>query len=149
MKRFGMFVMSTALVGILAGCGQDEDVPTEAVLPEPIEVELTVPEQGNVDEPVVITTLVTQGEEHVDDASEVEYEIWEEGKKEDSIHVETTNDKEGIYSAENTFETDGLYNVQVHVTARGMHVMPEKQIQIGEASQHADEHRKRTRRPIA
>lgn len=140
MKRFGMLVMSTAMIGILAGCGQDEDVPTEAVLPEPIEVELTVPEQGNVNEPVTLTTLVTQGEENVEDASEVEYEIWEEGKKEDSIHVETTNDKEGIYSAENTFETDGLYHVQVHVTARGMHIMPEKQIQIGEATQHADEH---------
>lgn len=140
MKRFGMLVMSTAMIGILAGCGQDDDVPTEAVLPEPIDVELTVPEQGNANEPVTITTLVTQGEETVDDASEVEYEIWEEGKKEDSIHVETTNEKEGIYSAETTFETDGMYHVQVHVTARDMHVMPEKQIQIGDATHHADGH---------
>ncbi|ARJ38104.1 hypothetical protein CSV71_07625 [Sporosarcina sp. P21c] len=140
MKRFGMFAMSTALIGILAGCGQDDKVPTEAVLPDPIEVELTVPEKGNVNEPVTITTHVTQGEENVDDASEVEYEIWEEGKKEDSIHVETTNDKEGIYSAENTFESDGIYHVQVHVTARGMHVMPEKQIQIGDASDQSDGH---------
>ncbi|PID15367.1 hypothetical protein CSV63_06155 [Sporosarcina sp. P34] len=138
MKRFGMFVMSTAMIGILAGCGQDKEVPTEAVLPEPIEVELTVPEQGNVNESVFITTHVTQGEENVDDASEVEYEIWEEGKKEDSIHVESTHEKEGIYSVENIFETDGIYHVQVHVTARGMHVMPKKQIQIGDASPQSD-----------
>ncbi|ARD47295.1 hypothetical protein SporoP37_03530 [Sporosarcina sp. P37] len=140
MKRFGMLVMSTAMITALAGCGQKEEVPTEAALPEPIEVELTVPEQANANEPVTLTTLVTQGDEKVEDASEVEYEIWEEGKKEDSIHVETTNDKEGIYSAETTFETDGMYHVQVHVTARDMHVMPEKQIQIGESAQHSDGH---------
>ncbi|PIC97451.1 hypothetical protein CSV69_00590 [Sporosarcina sp. P26b] len=140
MKRLSMLVMSTAMIGILAGCGQDDDVPTEAVLPEVIDVELTVPEQGIANEPVTLTTLVTQGEEKVDDASEVEYEIWEEGKKEDSILVETTNEKEGIYSAETTFDTDGMYHVQVHVTARDMHVMPEKQIQIGDATHQSDEH---------
>ncbi|WP_303969498.1 FixH family protein [Sporosarcina ureae] len=140
MKRLSMLVMSTAMIGILAGCGQDDDVPTEAVLPEVIDVELTVPEQGNANEPVTLTTLVTQGEEKVDDASEVEYEIWEEGKKEDSILVETTNEKNGIYSAETTFETDGMYHVQVHVTARDMHVMPEKQIQIGDATHQSDGH---------
>lgn len=139
MKRFGMLVMSTVMIGILAGCGQD-DVPTDAAIPEPIEVELTVPEQGNANEPVTLTTHVTQDGENVEDASEVEYEIWEEGKKEESIHVETSNDKEGIYSAETIFETDGMYHVQVHVTARDMHIMPEKMIQIGDTAHHPDEH---------
>lgn len=139
MKRFAMLFMSTAIIGALAGCGQD-DVPTDAAIPEPIEVDLTVPEQGNSNESVTITTHVTQDGENVEDASEVEYEIWEEGKKEDSIHVETSNDKEGIYSAETTFETDGMYHVQVHVTARDMHIMPEKIIQIGEAANQPDEH---------
>ena len=139
MKRFGMLLMSTAIIGALAGCGQD-DVPTDAAIPEPIEVDLTVPEQGNSNEPVTITTHVMQDGENVEDASEVEYEIWEEGKKEDSILVETSNDKEGIYSADTTFETDGMYHVQVHVTARDMHIMPEKTIQIGDATNHPDEH---------
>ena len=141
MKRFGMFMMGTAMVAALAGCGQDEEVPTEVSLPEPIEVDLTVPEQGAVNESIMLTTHVTQDGENVEDASEVEYEIWEEGKKEDSVLIETTNDKEGIYSAETTFETDGTYHVQVHVTARDMHVMPEKQIQIGDRdAHHADGH---------
>ena len=76
MKRFRMLIMGTAVMGMLAGCGQDKDVPTEAVLPEVIDVELTVPEQGNANEPITLTTLVTQGEEKVEDASEVQYEIW-------------------------------------------------------------------------
>ncbi|PIC65131.1 hypothetical protein CSV79_02375 [Sporosarcina sp. P13] len=133
MKRFGILTLSIVMTALLAACGQD-DVPTEAELPEPIEVELTVPVTADVMEPVTLTTLVTQGEEKVEDATEVEYEIWQEGKKEDSISVETTNDKEGLYSATTTFENNGVYHVQVHVTARDMHVMPVKQIQIGEVN---------------
>ncbi|AXH99563.1 hypothetical protein DV702_07250 [Sporosarcina sp. PTS2304] len=145
MKRFGILVAGVTLTAFLTACGQEDEVPTEAALPEPIEVELTVPESADVMAPVTLTTLVTQGEEKVEDATEVEYEIWLEGKKDDSIHVETTNDKEGIYSAETTFESDGIYHVQVHVTAREMHVMPEKKIQIGDAvaSDQAEVHESR------
>ncbi|MDV6377977.1 FixH family protein [Sporosarcina sp. GW1-11] len=132
MKRFGILTIGVVMTALLAACGQEDDVPTEAALPEPIEVELTVPETAEVMEPVTLTTLVTQGEEKVEDATEVEYEIWQEGKKEDSIHIDTSNDKGGLYSATTTFENDGVYHVQVHVTAREMHVMPEKKIQIGE-----------------
>lgn len=143
MKRFVIFMLGVAMLAVVAACGKEEDVPTDAALPEPLEVELTVPEQAEANESVTVSALVTQGDEEVEDATEVEFEIWEEGKKDDSIHVESTNEKKGIYSAETTFEQDGIYHVQVHVTARGMHVMPEKQIQIGEAqaeSEAADHH---------
>lgn len=133
MKRFVIFMLGVAMLAVVAACGKEEDVPTDAALPEPLEVELTVPEQAEANEPVTVSALVMQGDEEVEDATEVEFEIWEEGKKDDSIHVESTNEKKGIYSAETTFEQDGIYHVQVHVTARGMHIMPEKQIQIGEA----------------
>lgn len=126
--------MGIVLTAFLAACGQDDPVPTDVALPEPIEVELTVPETADTMEPVKLTTLVTQGAEKVEDATEVEYEIWQEGKKEDSIFIETTNDKGGIYSAETTFARDGTYQVQVHVTARAMHVMPVKQIHIGDVA---------------
>ncbi|WP_342536005.1 FixH family protein [Sporosarcina sp. FSL K6-3508] len=133
MKRFVIFMLGVAMLAVVAACGKEEDVPTDAALPEPLEVELTVPEQAEANEPVTVSALVMQGNEEVEDATEVEFEIWEEGKKDDSIHVESTNEKKGIYSAETTFEQDGIYHVQVHVTARGMHIMPEKQIRIGEA----------------
>lgn len=142
MKRFAILLMSIALLAFLAACNKEEEVPTDAELPEPIEVELTVPEHADPNEAVKLSALVTQGDEKVEDASEVEYEIWEEGKKDDSIHIEATNEKEGVYSTETSFETAGTYHVQVHVTARSMHVMPEKQIVIGhmEEEHDADHH---------
>lgn len=139
MKRLGIFTASAALTIFLTACGQDE-IPTEAQPPEPIEVQLIVPEHAEAGEAVTVSALVTQGEEKVEDASEVEYEIWEEGKKEDSIHIPSNNEKQGVYTAETTFETDGLYNVQVHVTAREMHVMPTQQITVGSAAENHEHH---------
>ncbi|WP_301108721.1 FixH family protein [Sporosarcina sp.] len=138
MKRFGILFMAVAMTGALAACSQEEDVPTDAELPEILEVELTVPEQAEAGESVELSALVTQGDEKVDDASEVSYEVWEDGKKDTSIHIESTNENDGRYTAIMTFDHDALYTVQVHVTAREMHIMPEKQIQIGEASAHHD-----------
>ncbi|GKV64688.1 MULTISPECIES: FixH family protein [unclassified Sporosarcina] len=139
MKRFGILLMSVMLTGALAACSQEEDVPTDAELPEILEVELIVPEQANAGDSVELSALVTQGDEKVADASEVSYETWKDGEKENSIHVEATNEKDGTYTAVTTFPDDGLYTVQVHVTAREMHIMPEKQIQIGEVQEHLDD----------
>lgn len=40
--------------------------------------------------------------------------------------MDSTNAKEGLYTAETTFDHDGLFHIQVHVDARGMHTMPKK-----------------------
>lgn len=131
--------ISTALIALLVtGCGQnDKDVNAiedEEVVVEPITVELTVPETGEAGEAVQLAAAVTQGDEKVTDASEVEYEIWEDGKKEDSWKVKSEQKTDGLYEAKAKFEHDGLYHVQVHVTARDMHTMPMKEITIGTGS---------------
>ena len=147
-KRY--LVASTALIALLAtGCGQgdaDTAVMDEDVEVIPIAVDLTVPETGEADENIPLSAEVTQGDEQVADAQEVEYEIWEEGKKEDSWMVESEQTEDGIYDGEATFDHDGLFHVQVHVIARDMHTMPISEITIGEgapegdASEDAEEH---------
>lgn len=47
-------------------------------------------------------------------------------KKEESSLIEAKNNNDGTYDAETTFEHDGVFTVQVHVTARGLHTMPKK-----------------------
>ncbi|WOV83305.1 FixH family protein [Sporosarcina jeotgali] len=128
--------ISTALIALLAtGCAQnDEDTNAstdEEVSLVPISVDLTVPETGEAGETVQLSAAVTQGDEKVTDANDVEYEIWEEGKKEDSWMVKSEQKTDGVYEADAKFDHDGLYHVQVHVTARDMHTMPMKEITIG------------------
>lgn len=132
MKRGSWFFV--LIVSLLVACGgeeleglQDNDVP------EMVEVEIILPEIEPGEE-MVLQTKVTQGEENVDDAQEVEFEIWEHGNKEESDMISGDHQGEGIYKISYTFAKDGIYNVTSHVTARGMHVMPTEQVIVGDVS---------------
>src|SRR5690606_32173856 len=107
---------------------QDDEVP--AIL----EVQLDVAEHVEVDEKTNLKAVVTQGDEEVADADEVQFEIWEEGKKEESRMIDAVNNQDGTYEAETIFDHDGNFTVQVHVTARGMHNMPKQTVTVGEGA---------------
>jgi hypothetical protein len=143
MKKISLFVLVGFLALIIAACGnsnEDNGAKEDEKL-EAIEAKLDVPEKGEKGETVSLSTKVTQGEENVEDAGEVKYEIWKNGHKEESEMIEAKHDKEGVYKAEKTFEEDGMYTVQVHVTARDMHTMPKAEIAIGEVEveEHGEE----------
>lgn len=134
-KRVKMVGVMIGL-SLLAACGKEPDNGS-AVEVLPLEVELTVIEQADVGDTVMMEALVTYGDEKVSDADKVVYEVWEEGKKDDSVMIDSVNEKDGTYTAETSFEHDGLFNVQVHVDAKDLHTMPLKQVTVGEGA-HAD-----------
>ncbi|CAG9619952.1 FixH family protein [Sutcliffiella rhizosphaerae] len=115
---------------LLLGC---TSAPEENTMLEIVEVEIDLPSNVNEGETLHIRSHITHGEENVEDAQEVQLEIWnvEEGKEAsellDAEHVGDGN-YEGIYS----FGKKGIYRVQSHVTARDMHVMPTKQVVVGD-----------------
>ncbi|WP_082193856.1 FixH family protein [Bacillus sp. 37MA] len=82
---------------------------------------------------------LTQDQENVEDAEDVQFEIWKANSQEESELIEAKYEKEGIYSVKKTFQEDRIYYVQTHVTARGMHVMPKKQFVVGNVSEEAEE----------
>lgn len=133
MKKFvGLSLFLCTLI-ILTACNKDE-VIEDTGAPVPIAVDLSVTEKVAVNETVIMEAIVTQGDEKVEDAYEVTYEVWEEGKKSESEMIESTNEKNGLYSAETSFDHDGVFNVQVHVTARDMHMMPKAVVTVGEGA---------------
>src|SRR5690625_140540 len=86
LKRTYFIVTSIIFVCflVLTACGGSngaDDLLDESI---PIEVELEVPESADPNEEVTFTSIVTQGDDLVDDATEVIYEIWLEGQKEES-----------------------------------------------------------------
>ncbi|GAE32602.1 hypothetical protein JCM9152_4141 [Halalkalibacter hemicellulosilyticusJCM 9152] len=123
------------MVGLLVACAGEEqgDIQNDGV-PEVVEVDIMLPEIVPGEE-VILQTKVTQGNENVDDAEEVEFEVWKHGKKDESDMISGEHQGDGIYEISYTFVDDGVYNVTSHVTARGMHVMPTKQVIVGDVSE--------------
>jgi YtkA-like len=117
--------------GLLLGCSANNDETEDAKDIHPIEVTIELPEKGDVNEEIELKAIVTQNKEKVADADEVMFEVWEDGKKDESTMVEGTNNEDGTYTAPYTFDRDGVFVVQAHVTARGMHNMPKQTITIG------------------
>lgn len=133
------------LLMLTAACSQGEqttDGPTDETLLEPIEVDLQAPEQVEPHTEVTLQAVVTQAGEYVDDASEVEFEFWEEGFEDDSEMISADHLGEGTYAVEKTFDKEGIYYVYSHVTARDMHRMPKAKIVVGNPDVEAsvDEH---------
>ncbi|GIP26135.1 hypothetical protein J23TS9_12650 [Paenibacillus sp. J23TS9] len=94
----------------------------------------TSPDKPALNLPVEISASVSQGGEAVNDAKEVEFELWKWGE----TNHETLQGKhqgEGVYSIEKEFPTEGIYYVVAHVSARGMHNMPRRQLVVGNVSE--------------
>lgn len=136
MKKF-LFLLTLIL---LAACGHNENEQSEKGEVEvyPLEVDLQVPEQGETNQEISLKAMVTYGDEKVENANEVQFEVWKDGEKEKSEIVEAPHVGNGIYEISYTFKEDGIYFVQSHVTAKDQHNMPKKQIIIG--SKTGEEH---------
>lgn len=134
MKRLVLVVVIGLVMGIVTACGKEDDHEVIAEPPEleQISVELTVTNEVDVDETVHMSSLVKIGDRKIDDADEVVYEIWEEGKKDESVTIDSVNEGEGIYTAETSFDEDGLFHIQVHATAEMQHSMPIETVTVGD-----------------
>lgn len=139
MKKFKILSLLFLALLIVSACGNKEDQDqADTELPEFVEVKLTVtPEHGQANEPIVFEAKVTQGEENVEDADEVKFEIWR-AKDENHEKVTVKHAEDGIYRLEKSFSQEGTYYIISHVTARDMHNMPKKEFVIGTASEPED-----------
>lgn len=117
-----------ALPFLLFGCG-DEKLQTDA--PAIVEVDIQTAELLSAGEPIQLAARITQGEEAVEDADEVKFEVWESGLRDEGEMVYGELTEDGVYAAEYTFDHDGVYYMYAHTTARGLHVMPKQQLVVG------------------
>lgn len=146
MKKLGSFVSILSMAIVLAACGQDNAKETEnnstaeETQVKTLDVALDTPEQVEKGEKVTFSATVTQGDEKVDDADEVLFEVWKEGSKEKSEMIEAAHNGDGVYSAEKQLDEAGKYFVQSHVTARDLHTMPKNEIIVGSEDEAAASH---------
>lgn len=130
MKKLGAVLIPILL---LVGC---TSAPEEKTTLKVVKVETELPADVQIKEEIVIQTHVTQGDENVEDAKEVQIEIWNvEQGKENSDRIDAEHNGDGVYVVKHFFEKKGIYRIQSHVTARDMHVMPTKQLVVGDFTQ--------------
>lgn len=132
-NKFGMIILVLALA-VLTACGDNSDDANELKM---LDVDFSLPETADVDETVELKATVTYGDDMVMDADQMDFEYWEEEdeEREDSTLVEGENNEDGTYTAEVSFDKDGVYEIYAHTTAEGLHTMPKKQIEIGDISE--------------
>lgn len=141
MKKISILLLFSLPLFILAACGEDNtegDIDTDLSELKQLEVALDVTEEADINETVEMNAAVTHGDEDVDDADEVVFEVWEESDQDNSEMIDSTNNDDGSYSAETTFDHDGLFHIQSHVTARETHTMPEKEVTVGDGGDYDD-----------
>ncbi len=145
-KVFGFVIV--LMLGMLVACGSDAEKEEEGQTDElaMLDVEFIVPETAEPGEQITLEAIVTYGEAYVEDADEVMFEYWLKGHEDDSAKVEGVHQENGKYTADVTFEEDGIYEMYAHTTAEGLHTMPLTSITIGEGGEaehdegHGDDH---------
>ncbi|HSJ38774.1 MAG TPA: FixH family protein [Planococcus sp. (in: firmicutes)] len=132
MKKFIWIALLSSLL-MLSACGEEESGSAGAGMnTEPIETKFNSDETSEPGEKMTLSVTVTQGEELVEDADEVVYEVWQSGNREESEMLPADHIGDGVYEAEAAFGEEGLYFVQAHTTARRLHVMPKQELTVGD-----------------
>ncbi|MFD1020740.1 FixH family protein [Thalassobacillus hwangdonensis] len=130
MKKKLLFVSLTALLLILTACGSDDDKESADNV-EMIDTKVSIPEAIEVGEEVTFQAEVTLGDEKVNDAEYVEFEIWRDGATEEEHQkIDAESKGKGIYEIQHTFTDAGTYSLYAHTQARDMHVMPKKEFEV-------------------
>lgn len=140
-NQFWIILIAFAMIS-LGACGtnsNDEAAQEETEEPEVLEVQFDLPETADVNETIELQATVTYGDELIEDADEVIFEHWEQGHEDDSTMLEANNNEDGTYTAEVSFENDGVYEIYAHTTARDMHTMPRKSVIIGDTESQEDD----------
>lgn len=130
MKKW--FLSLLAVPALLVGCNEAVDTnEAGSAMPQIVEVTILTEKKLPVGEKVKLAAQVKQGDEFVEDAEEVKFEVWESGMREDGVMLDGKLTKEGIYEVDFTFDHDGVYYMFAHTTARGIHVMPKTELIVG------------------
>lgn len=123
------------IITVLSACSEQKESSSRDLTPQFLDVQVTIkPEQGKINEPVIIEAKLTYGDKKVTNPDEIEYEVWRsQSEKHEKIKPKHVGD--GVFQIEKTFTEEGTYYVYVHVTAENMHNMPKKEFTIGQASE--------------
>lgn len=128
-KKIAALTLAGAV--FLSGCAAGNP---EARLAEPLETYIYLPESISADIPETFTVHVTENGELLETADDITIEVWQEAAEE-SQWIEAQSSEAGVYTAEASFEEEGLYYIQAHVSSGDVSSMPVKSFTVGELTE--------------
>lgn len=131
MKINKISLLAIIFLLLVTGCSSEQPSPAESSeMPLPLSVSFQVePMLLKTEEVATIQVEVKQGDEPVEDADQVEFEIWKENQEKHDM-VPAENKGKGVYSIMERFHEPGIYFIMYHVTARDQHTMKEMQVVV-------------------
>src|SRR5690625_609121 len=138
MRKITSILVIMFVFSVLVACGNENENSAEEEL-FMLEVDFEVAEHAEVGENVDLKATVTYGDEMVKDAHEVVFEVWEKGDQENSEMIDSDNHEDGTYTATISLDHDGIFEMYAHTTARDQHIMPKKEIVVGEGGDYEEE----------
>ncbi|PTX59973.1 YtkA-like protein [Melghirimyces profundicolus] len=131
-----VLLLTVFVAGLTAACGNvskeshggheghSHSSSESAEVQTPPKVKFDLPEQATAGTPTTLKVTITHEGKPVNDADDVQFEVWEKGagkNEHEKLPAEFKGD--GIYQVKKTFNEPGTYRVMYHVTAKGSHVM--------------------------
>ncbi|MBY0116293.1 FixH family protein [Paenibacillus sp. FSL L8-0435] len=139
------FMPFIILLLLTVGCSYEEQSQS-GEMPEMIKVKLMIPDKVSAKEEVALQIKLTQGEQPVNDADHVQFQVWNEQDEPEApsfdqgmMSAEELESRgatkavsigDGIYEVKHAFQESGVYVVQAHVTSGAMHTMPRTKVTV-------------------
>ena len=131
MRKLNIFILAIMSLFVISACSAEDEVEELEELPT-LDVEFEPPTTAEVGETIELVAVVTYDDKPVTDAREMDFEYWFEDDEDDSTMVESTNNDDGTYSIEVSFDKEGEYWMYAHTTAHDLHTMPKRSVQVSE-----------------
>lgn len=129
MRKISIILLAIFSIFIISACSEDNAEEEELAM---LEVEFEPQETAQVGELIELVATVKYGDELVTDANQMDFEYWFEDEEDNSEMVEATNNNDGTYSIEVSFDQAGEYWIYAHTTAHELHTMPKRSINVSE-----------------
>jgi hypothetical protein len=133
--RFIKFTPLLLTFFLLAACSADPEAADHYAKREEVNVNIVAPESIEAGSAPKIDVKLTQDGKSLEQEATVNFLVWKDENKADAEEIPASFDADGTYLLEYTFPSDGVYFVKADVTVDNIHLMPTKQIRVGELTQ--------------
>lgn len=135
MKKIFYLFSSFVIILLLSACSVDSDAAKLYRQSKKLKAVIMIPKTMNPNEEVGLKVEVTKEDKKVEELERMNVEIWKKGNEENKKVIEGQRTAKGTYEVVNTFSEDGIYYVKADVRTKNLHIMPTKQMIVGELSE--------------